>query len=402
MDKKKTIIVTAVVTALATCFLTNVWRDIWYVQNNGKIIRKIDQVADHLKKDGLYEVDEEKLIDYAALGMTLSVDDPYTNYYTKEQFESYSTNLKNSYVGLGIVLSVDEATNQIVVVSPFEDGPGAQAGILAGDYILAIDGQEFNGESFNDAVTKLRGLDVEDAKETPVKLTIQRDGGQPFVVEVKRDTVEKDTVKSEMLSDGIAYMRISAFDSKDPNDEEAKDTFDEFNENLETLKTQGMTKLIIDLRDNPGGDLNVVTQIADKLLPRGIITYTEDKNGKKNSIYSDESQTDMPMAVLVNGGSASASEVLTGALKDYEKATVVGTKTYGKGIVQTVYPFSDGSGMSVTTARYFSPNGVCIHGVGIEPDVQAELPAELEKPIADLTFEEDVQLQKAVEILKAE
>ncbi len=402
MDKRKTVIVTAVATALVTCFLTNVWRDIWYVQRNGKIVRKISQVADHLKKDGLYEVDEDKLIDYAALGMTLSVDDPYTNYYTKEQFESYSTNLKNSYIGLGIVLSVDEESNKIVVVSPFEDGPGARAGILAGDYILAIDGQEYTGDEFNDAVNKMRGFDVEDARETPVKLTIQRDGGEPFIVEVKRDTVEKDTVKAKMMSDGIAYMRISAFDSKDQNDEEARDTFDEFNENIEELKTQGMKKLVIDLRDNPGGDLNVVAQIADKLLPSGIITYTEDKNGKKNTIYSDDKETDMPMAVLVNGGSASASEVLTGALKDYDKAIVIGTKTYGKGIVQTVYPFSDGSGMSVTTARYFSPNGVCIHGVGIEPDIQAELPAGLEKPITDLTLEEDTQLQKAIEILRAE
>lgn len=279
---------------------------------------------------------------------------------------------------------------------------GARAGILAGDYILAIDGQEYTGDEFNDAVNKMRGFDVEDARETPVKLTIQRDGGEPFIVEVKRDTVEKDTVKAKMMSDGIAYMRISAFDSKDQNDEEARDTFDEFNENIEELKTQGMKKLVIDLRDNPGGDLNVVAQIADKLLPSGIITYTEDKNGKKNTIYSDDKETDMPMAVLVNGGSASASEVLTGALKDYDKAIVIGTKTYGKGIVQTVYPFSDGSGMSVTTARYFSPNGVCIHGVGIEPDIQAELPAGLEKPITDLTLEEDTQLQKAIEILRAE
>ena len=401
MDKKKTVIVTAVVTALVTCFLTNVWRDVWYVQRNGKIVRKIGQVADHLKKDGLYEVDDDKLIDYAALGMTLSVDDPYTNYYTKEQFESYSTNLKNSYIGLGIVLSVDKEKNKIIVVSPFENGPGAQAGILAGDYILAIDGQEFTADEFNDAVNKIRGLDAENVKETAVVLTIQRDGGMPFDVEVKRDTVEKDTVKSKILSDGIAYMRISAFDSKDQKDEEAKDTFDEFSENLEELKTQGMTKLIIDLRDNPGGDLNVVAQIADKLLPRGIITYTEDKNGKRNTIYSDEKETDMPMAVLVNGGSASASEVLTGALKDYDKAEIVGTKTYGKGIVQTVYPFADGSGMSVTTARYFSPNGVCIHGVGIEPDIQVELPAGVEKPIAELTPQEDTQLQRAVEILKA-
>lgn len=400
MNTKKTMILTAAVTAVVTCFVTNLCRDIRYMHNNGKIMQKLERVVSHLKEDGLYETDDETLADYAALGMALSVDDKYTNYYTKEQFESYSTNLKNSYVGLGIVMSVEESTNRLIVVSPFEGGPGAKAGILAGDYILAIDGKAYTGDAFNEAVEAMRGADIKNVKDTSVQLTIQRDGGEPFAVEVQRGTVEKNTVKSSVLENSIGYMRISAFDSKDKADPEAKDTYDEFMENLESLKAQGVTKLILDLRDNPGGDFGVVTNIADVLLPKGVITYTENKNGERDVIYSDAGALEMPMAVLVNGGSASASEVLTGALKDFQKATVIGTKTYGKGIVQTVYPLGDGSGLTVTTARYYSPNGVCIHGTGIAPDIPVELPANLEKAIADLTPEEDTQLQKAVEVLQ--
>ena len=400
MNKKKTYIITVIVTAVVVCFLTNVWRDISFVQNNGKILSKLGQIAGYLKEDGLYAVDEEKLIDYAALGMTLSVDDPYTNYYPKEQFENYTVNLKNSYVGLGIVLGVDEEQNKIVVISPYENGPGAKAGILAGDYILAVNGTEYTAESFNEAVAQMRGQDSEEQEGGSVQLTVQRGDGAPFVVEVRREAVQKETVTTKMLSDGIGYLRITAFDSKDQEDETAKDTFDEFQEGIQTLQDQGMDKLILDLRDNPGGDLNVVSNIADQLLPEGIITYTEDKDGERSStLYSDANELGVPMAVLVNGGSASASEVLTGALKDYQKATIIGTKTYGKGIVQTVIPFSDGSGMSVTTAKYYSPNGVCIQDIGIEPDIAVELPQGLEKSIADLTAEEDTQLQKAIEVL---
>ena len=158
-----------------------------------------------------------------------------------------------------------------------------------------------------------------------------------------------------------------------------------------------MQKLVIDLRDNPGGDLDVVCKIADSLLPEGIITYTEDKYGKRTTINSDKRETDIPIAVLINGGSASASEVLTGALKDYKKATVIGTKSYGKGIVQTVYPFSDGSGISITTAKYYTPAGVCIHGIGIEPDITVELVSD--KAISELELSEDTQMQKAIEVL---
>ena len=193
-----------------------------------------------------------------------------------------------------------------------------------------------------------------------------------------------------MLKNNIGYIKITGFESKLERTE--KDTYDEFVENLLGLKEAGMEKMIIDLRDNPGGDLRVVCNIADAILPKGVITYTEDKYGKQEFIYSDKEELDIPIVVLVNGGSASASEVLTGALKDHKKATVIGTKTYGKGIVQGVFPFSDGSGMSITTARYFTPSGVCIHEIGIEPDITVELNTQNGNT-------GDTQLKKALDVL---
>lgn len=201
-----------------------------------------------------------------------------------------------------------------------------------------------------------------------------------------------------MLDDSIGYVRITAFNSADVEDETAKDTYDEFSESLNILKEQGMKSLVLDLRGNPGGSLDVVIKIADELLPYGIITYTEDKNGKRQDYTSNEGELGMPIAVLVDNSSASASEVLTGALKDFEKAKIVGEKTFGKGIVQTMFNLSDGSGLTVTTSKYYSPNGTCIHGIGIEPDVVVEMDSE--KQISELTYDEDIQLQKAVEILK--
>ncbi|MBR5809241.1 MAG: S41 family peptidase, partial [Clostridia bacterium] len=222
------------------------------------------------------------------------------------------------------------------------------------------------------------------------------EGKGQFEVTITREKVTKKSVESKMLQDNIGYIKITGFEGKLKKTEE--DTYDEFVEHLLALKSAGMEKMIIDLRDNPGGDLRVVCNIADALLPKGVITYTEDKYGKQEFIYSDEDQLDIPVAVIVNGGSASASEVLTGALKDHKKATVIGTKTYGKGIVQGVFPFSDGSGMSITTARYFSPSGVCIHGIGIEPDINVEL--NTTKALSELSINEDTQLKKAIDILK--
>lgn len=393
MNGKKKFILTIVITALATVLVTDAARNIAYVARGGTALHKISAVKKMLTDYSLFETDEEKLADYASMAMAAAVEDPYTVYYPAEEFASYRDNLVLSYVGIGATLGADTENDTLVVVSPTEDGPAERSGIKSGDVILLIDGKSYSSSELSEAAMYLKSGE----EGTTVTITVRGKSGGEREITVTREKIIKKSVKSEMLPNGVGYVRITGFESK--GDVGEKSTYDEFSEHIDALKTAGMTSMVIDLRDNPGGDLNVVCQIADSLLPECLITYTEDKNGKRETINSGASGTDIPIAVLVNGGSASASEVLTGALKDNGRATVIGEKTYGKGIVQTVYPFSDGSGISITTAKYYTPSGECIHGIGIEPDVWAELKSD--KAISELTYEEDNQLQKAVEVLTA-
>ncbi len=391
MNGKKSFIFTVVITALATCLVTNAARDIMYGTSGGRSLQKIWAVKKMLSDYSLFEVDEKKVADYASMAMAAAVEDPYTAYYPEEEFSSYRDNLVSSYVGIGATLGADMEKNVLVVVSPMEDSPAEKAGLKSGDVILSIDGKSYTANELSAAATYLK-----DGEEgSTAVISVERENKGKIDITVSREKIIKKSVKSEMLPKNVGYLRITGFESKAGKGE--KSTYDEFLEHFKALKAAGMEQLVIDLRDNPGGDLNVVCEIADSFLPEGIITYTEDKYGKRTTINSDKNETDIPIAVLVNGGSASASEVLTGALKDYEKATVIGTKTYGKGIVQTVYPFSDGSGISITTAKYYTPSGVCIHGIGIEPDITVELQSD--KAISELELSEDIQLQKAIEHL---
>ncbi|MDD6214806.1 MAG: S41 family peptidase [Firmicutes bacterium] len=394
MNSKKKFVLTIVITVLVTCMLTNVTRDIIYYNTEGRAMQKISIVKKMLSKYSLFDIDEDTVADYGAMAVSAAVGDPYTAYYPKDDFSSYKDEIMSSYVGIGATLGADTTKNKLIVISPMEDSPAEKAGIKSGDEIVSIDGKHYEANEITDAANYLKRGEA----GTKVTLRIKREGKDETDIEVERAKVIKKSVKSKMLENNIGYIRITAFESNPRGDSETESTDSEFVKSLEALKTAGMTSLVLDLRDNPGGDVNVVCNIADKLLPEGIITYTEDKNGRRHNMNSDKEELDVPMAVLVNGGSASASEILTGALKDYSKATIIGTKTYGKGIVQTVFPFSDGSGMSITTARYFTPNGECIHKIGIEPDIKIEMSSD--KAIQELSPEEDIQLQKAIEVLK--
>ena len=391
MENRKSVIVTIVITALVTCFLTTAVNGIITELTVGDTIEKISVVKKMLSEYALFEADEEKMADYAALGMTVAFDDPYTTYYSKEEFSAYKDNIMSSYVGMGAMLGADMEKDTITIVSTVEDGPADKAGLKAGDVILTVDGKKFAANRLSEASMYIKNGEI----GTTVEITVEREGKGKLDITVTRDKVVKKSVETRMLSNDIGYIKITGFEGK--VDKSTKDTHDEFMEGLAALKSSGFKKLVIDLRDNPGGDLSVVCEIADAILPKGIITYTEDKYGKRDTMYSDEYHLDIPIVVIVNEGSASASEVLTGALKDHKKATVIGTKTYGKGIVQGVFPFSDGSGMSITTARYFTPNGECIHEIGIEPDIVVEL--NTDKSLSELTDSEDTQLQKAIEVL---
>lgn len=398
-NKKKyilSIIAAVVITAVVSSSLTSFVKDnilIYFPSESDGVENKLKAVSTILKQEYLYDFDENQLGEQAIKAYVEGLDEPYTHYYTKEEFSSYMQNIQDGYVGIGVVVGVDE-NNQIVVIAPSENSPAYNAGIQPGDVITHIDDVKYSGDMINEAVSSIKS-----GKEgTAVKITVLRNN-ETIDFEITREDISSESVKGEMIDNEIGYLRITDFNMESSNGQHS--TSSEFLDEFTALQNNGMKKLIIDLRDNPGGILDEACNIADMFIPEGTITYTETKDGERNYIYSDSEFTDIPIVILINGNSASASEVFTGALKDYGKATVVGTTSYGKGIVQNVYPFYDGSGISLTSSKYYTPNGICIHEIGIEPDVVVEMPKEYENMYASMIeHEEDVQLQKAVEILK--
>lgn len=354
--------------------------------------RKLSQINDLLDEYYFYDVDETKMMENAVAAYVEGLDEPYTHFYDKEEFESFTQELEDTYVGVGIVISASQ-NGYIEVVAPFEGSPAYKVGILPGDIIYKVNGTEYTAQSMDAAVSVIRG-----GKEgTTVDITVIREGKE-LVFTVERGSISSESVTTEMLDNNIGYVRISSFNTHEAGSKQ--DTYTEFKEKVGALKKAGMKKMIIDLRDNPGGALDVVCNIADMLVPEGVITYMQYKDGEREDFMSDKNEMNIPMAVLINEHSASASEVLTGCLKDYKKATVIGKTSFGKGVVQTIFPFPDGTGMSMTIANYFSPNGVCIHGTGIAPDIEVDLPEEYEYYYASaVPREDDTQLQKAIEVL---
>lgn len=389
-------VLTISVTAAVTFAATSVLYAVKYTPTDDEEIihTKLDTVDTYIQNNYLYDdYDKDKMDEAAVKAYVEALDEPYTSYFTADEFESFVGSVEESYVGIGVVISIDEEAEKIVIVAPTEDSPAHEAGLLPGDYILAVDGTVYSGEQMNECVSAIKG----GPENTTVKLSIERDG-ETKEIEVERRKISSKSVKSEMLDNNIGYVRITSFNTNDTGS--AENTYTEFCGQVNTLRDSGMNGMIIDLRDNPGGVLDIVCDIADYLLPEGIITYTETRKGEREEFVSDGEQLNIPMVVLVNGNSASASEILTGALKDYDRAEIVGEKTFGKGIVQSVYPFSDGSGMSMTIAKYFTPNGVCIHGVGIEPDYEVSLPEEYKDGfVSDIPRDKDLQLKKALELL---
>ena len=351
----------------------------------------LDEISLHLDDFFFSDVELDDLVYGAAKGMVAALGDPYTRYYTPDEFTEYMNGTTGKYVGVGLVLSSTDK-DELIVVAPYEGSPGAEAGVLPGDIILAIDGEYVNGLMLDEAAKRLRGEHLDNPEGQSVVVTFRRDGGDPFEVTLVRAEIDKTTVRAEMMDDGIGYLRISEFDS---------DTDVEFQAGMDELRAQGAEKLILDLRDNPGGDFNVSCRIAGNFIDEGeIITYTMNKKEYRRDYKSKGNTIDMPMVVLINGGSASASEVLCGALRDHGCArAIIGTTSFGKGITQSVFELRSGGGMSITMDKYYTPDGECIHEVGITPDTVVELPEDLNKLASQLTYEEDLQMQKAVEVL---
>ena len=304
-------------------------------------------------------VTKKSLMQGALKGMMESLDDPHSVYFTKEEMRSFQEDIKGKYVGVGMVIQ-KKVGEPLTVVSPVEDGPAYKAGIKPKDKIIEIDGESTYNLTSEEASKRLKGK-----ANTTVKVKVFREVNKMTkIFELKRETIELKYVKSKMLDGGIGYLRLTQF---------GDNVYPDMKKALEDLQTKGMKGLILDLRSNPGGELGQSIKIASMFIEKGKIVSTRQKKGEE-IVYSREGKYfgNFPMVVLINGGSASASEIVSGALKDHKRATLIGEKTFGKGSVQTLLPLPDGDGIKITIAKYYTPNGVSIDGTGIEPDKKVE------------------------------
>lgn len=359
------------------------------VLDDDEVNEKIDEINRYIDSYFYFEKDPEKQEEAIYDGIMAGLDDPYSVYYTKEEYEDLMEEDSGEYVGVGAVVTQDE-NMRVSVVRPIPGSPAEEAGIQAEDVIVEVDGTEITDQELSLVVDMIRGKEG-----TTAHIKVYRQSEADYLeFDMVRRVVENYSVYHEMLDNNIGYIQIQQFYDNTPK---------EFKEAIEDLKSQGAKGLIFDVRDNPGGLLNAVTDMCDYVMGDGTIVTVEDRNGRVLNDYEsdEEHQIDMPMVVLVNGNSASASEIFTGALKDSGKAKIVGTTTFGKGIVQSVIPLSDGTAIKLTIAKYFTPNGNDIHKIGIEPDYEVEL-ADGRKNAVNLPHEEDAQLDKAIEIINSE
>lgn len=348
--------------------------------------QKIERLTDMINLYYYEDVDKEKLEEGLYKGLLEGIGDKYSAYYTAEEYESLMVNTTSILSGIGTVLQQNPDTMQVKINHVYEGSPAEKAGLLDGDIIVRVDDIECTSMELTELVTHIRG-----EKGTTVHLKIYRSGERDYIEkDIERDIVDMPTLTGRMLEDGIGYIMIAEFGSK---------TGEEFAKQVEELEAQGMTSLLIDLRDNPGGIIDSATAILDQILPEGVIVSTQAKFGKKREIKSDASCMKYPLVVLINEGSASSSEIFAGAIRDFEYGTLIGTKTFGKGIVQTIRQLSDGSAIKLTTSRYFTPNGDNIHGEGIEPDIELEYKY-LDPDATVYDMKDDNQIQKAIEVLK--
>ncbi len=347
--------------------------------NNDDFDTKMNKLASYIETFYLDDVSEEDMAEGAFKGVVAALGDPYSEYYTEEEYESLMESTSGEYNGIGVSISQKEENGEITIATVFDDTPAKEAGIQEGDVIVAVDGNDMTGKSSQDVVSMIKGK-----TDGTVTITVMRNG-EKLDIQVEIRKVERPTVANHMMDGNIGYIKLSEFDGVSTS---------QFSEALNELKDQGMEKLVIDIRDNPGGRLDVVCDLLDLFVDKDkLIVYTKDKNGNKQEEYTryDASVKDIPISIIVNGNSASAAEVFTGVMQDYGLAKIVGTQTFGKGIVQKILDMGDGSAVKLTVSKYYLPNDENIHGQGITPDYVID---------ADENTEEDVQLNKAVEVLK--
>lgn len=348
--------------------------------------QKIKYLENMIDEEYLGEISTDKLEEGVYAGLIYGLGDVYSRYYTKDEYEQESVTTEGSYVGIGVAMQKYTAGG-VQIVECYKGSTAEEAGVKVDDVITAINGEDITDTELQDVVSMIK-----DNEDKDVVLTVQRKGEDTQEITVKVSNVELPSVFGEMLDENTGYIQITEFKGV---------TVEQYEEVFADLKEQGMERLVVDLRDNPGGLLNVVCDILRDILPEGLIVYTEDKNGNRSEETCDgKNPLDMPLAVLVNGNSASASEIFAGAVKDYGLGTIVGTTTYGKGVVQSIRQLSDGSAVKLTIANYYTPKGNSINKTGIQPDVEVELSQELLNQ-EEITHEEDNQLQAALNSLNA-
>lgn len=345
------------------------------------VLSKMNDLINYAKENYLYEVDEEKMEEALYDAIFDSLEDPYSTYYTPEEYQEIMESTSGTYSGIGVVVQQDVESGYILVVDPYVDGPAYEAGLRKGDYIIAVNGEDIYGLDINLVVKEIKG-----EEGTTVDITVKRED-EEFDLTVERKQIEIQAIEYELLDDNVGYIEIYSFEGA---------VVEQFKDAYDALIDEGMTSLVIDLRDNPGGLLTAVTEMLDLFIEEDeMIVYTQDKHGNRTDYLAENDvEIDIPCVVLINGNSASASEIFAGALQDYELAHIMGTQSYGKGIVQSVLSLRDGSAFKITIEDYYTPNGNNIHGVGITPDEVVEL--DVDKYIEDGT---DTQLDAAVEYL---
>lgn len=349
-------------------------------------VDKVDELTNYMDLYYYEDYDVQDVQDGLLEGVVSGLGDKYSAYYTAEEYKEQQLSTSGTYYGIGAALAQDKDTMQVTITKIYEGTPSEEAGLKKDDVIVSADGTDATSMELTDFVKLIRG-----EEGTTVHLEIYRPSTEETLeFDVERKNVELPSVSSQMLENNIGYIQISEFQSK---------TAEQFESALSSLKDQGAQSLIVDVRGNGGGLVDSVVAILDDILPEGTVVYTEDKYGNRQDYTSSgDTYLDMPIAVLVDQNSASASEIFAGAIKDYNYGTLIGTKTFGKGIVQTVFSLPEGDAIKITTAKYFTPDGNYIHGVGIEPDIELEyqfMGGENDEYSVDL----DNQIQKAIEVL---
>lgn len=361
--------------------------DLTEEQQFNEIVSKLAFLEKLVDNYYLENVESGSYADGIYKGFMSSLKDPYSTYYTKEEYKTLMESSSGIYHGIGAYVSQDVKTGIITIVKPFSTGPAYKAGILPGDIIYKVEEEEVTGVDLTEVVSRMKGVEG-----TKVNISIIREGhADPLDFNITRQEIKVPTVEHKLLSDQIGYIMITEFDEI---------TISQFSTALKELQKSGIKGLVVDVRDNPGGLLHSVVAILDRLLPKGLIVYTEDKYGNRlEEDAENPDKIDIPVAVLINGNSASASEIFAGAIQDYEIGTIVGTTSFGKGIVQKVIPLNDGTAVKLTISKYYTPKGRNIHGTGIVPDVEVELSEDMKKEIT-VPVEKDNQLQEAIRVLK--